>query len=219
MELSPGEGETVLKMISEEDDGGGIIFDLADYDDEGEATNLSIMMANIEEEETEKEKGKEAEKEEQKHPFEGVIEVEGGYSKSKYNVKEALNRLLEAAKKARESPDVKEIESAVELVQEVEDQCPKVVMMTAAEAGDLAEIKKVLSDTLRELSKEDAQEIRHMISNKRRVEVNREHWNQPLFREMVKNAIEIFQEENSILGIGQIRIKKKKNEDKHGLVS
>ena len=106
-----------------------------------------------------------------------------------------------------------------QLVQEVEDQCSKVVMMTAAEAGDLAEIKKVLSDTLRELSKEDAQEIRHMISNKRRVEVNREHWNQPLFREMVKNAIEIFQEENSILGIGQIRIKKKKNEDKHGLVS
>ena len=47
-------------------------------------------MANIEEEEAEKEKEKEAGKEEQKHPFEGVIEVEGGYSKSKYNMHSVL---------------------------------------------------------------------------------------------------------------------------------
>lgn len=86
MELNTEESETVLKMMSEEDDGGGIEFDLMDFDDEGGDVDFTVMMTNVMEENPEQE--------EQKHPFEGVIETEGGYNKSKYNVKETLNKLL-----------------------------------------------------------------------------------------------------------------------------
>merc|ERR1712035_236770 len=90
-----------------------------------------------------------------------------------------------------------------------EMKCKKDAKLTEEEMIELKNMREALTKAVEEMKPEILNEIQDMLSNKRRIPLNRTHSNCKLFMKMMTMAIKMFNcsEGSSYLGVVKIRIK------------
>merc|ERR1712002_25700 len=132
-------------------------------------------------------------KEEKKQEPQFLFQKEIGenYENSEFNIAESLEKLLKAARQARNKPpdnkkDIeKDLEKSIAMVGDIENECLKINEIDPRKIEELKRMKILLQATIKELDMNETKDMVNLFKSKRKVKVGRNHENSELFNDML----------------------------------